>query len=179
MDSAGVEWVCVSTITTLDPFHPSLTFMPVFRNLILHFGYPRSPNLQYIWVYSSIFSPTRFYEMEINAWDFSFFFLLTKDLQKKSQCQIQRLPKLLIHQIILAMRGFWGHEHRTDWPRPEIGQEKCFMCPDQTSTIFCCTLLSIQKDQFATCLQQQLFSGQIIWFTPLPKVLKQILKLPF
>ena len=152
----GLCWYWMSVC--LSNHHPgpfssithSLTFMPIFRNLILHFGYPRSPNLQYIWVYSSIVSPTPFYEMEINAWDFSFFFLLTKDLQKKSQCQIQRLPKLLIHQIILAMRGFWGHEHRTNGPRPEIGQEKCFMCPNQTSTICCCMLLSIQKDQFAT-----------------------------
>ena len=69
------------------------------------------------------------------------FSLLTKDLQKKSQCQIQRLPKLSIHQIILAMRGFLGHEHRTNSPRPEIGQEKCFMCRNQTSTMFCCIVI--------------------------------------
>ncbi len=81
------------------------------------------------------FSPTQIYaEMKISAWDFSFFFFFrTKDLQKKSQCQIQRLPKLLIHQIILAMTGFWGHQHRIDWPRPEIGHEKRFMYSDQKS----------------------------------------------
>lgn len=137
--SAGVEWVCVSTITTLDPFHSSLSCL-------------YSETSSYT---SGILDPQSSVHLSVlqhrftnsNLWNgnqclrFQLFFLLTKDLQKKSQCQIQRLPKLLIHQIILAMRGFWGHEHRTDWPRPEIGQEKCFMCPNQTSTMFCCIVI--------------------------------------